>query len=73
VVHDDEEFRQLRAALGGEPPDAVRALTAAQLRDLTAAIADARRGQRDVLAASGDRALRHIPRLLRGPVRRIMG
>lgn len=63
----------LRAQLGARPPASLGTLTDEQLRDLDDAIGAARRRQAKALAAAGDQALRHIPRLLRGPVRRIVG
>jgi hypothetical protein len=67
------EFKALAARLGTEPPAGLRQLTGAQLTDLTTAVSDARRRQAHALAASGERALSHVPRLLRAPVRRIVG
>jgi len=67
------EFEALTARLGTEPPAGLRKLTGAQLTDLTTAVSDARRRQGQALAAAGERALAHVPRLLRGPVRRIVG
>ena len=67
----DKEFEALREQLGGRAPEGLRALTGAQLADLAGAVGDARRLQGEALAAAGRQALDHIPRLLRGPVRRI--
>ena len=69
----EKELDALRARLSSEPPDGIRSLTGAQLADLTAAIGDARHRQREALQAAGDRALGHVPRLLRGPIRRVVG
>lgn len=69
----DDEFEALRAHLGGAPPPGLRTLPDIHLVDLTDAISEARRRQREALAAAGDRALGHIPRLLRGPIRRVVG
>jgi hypothetical protein len=69
----DKEFAALRERLDSEPPETLRALSGAQLADLTSAIADARRRQVEALVAAGDRALSHVPRLLRGPIRRVAG
>jgi hypothetical protein len=69
----DDAFSALRAQLGETAPDALRALTEEELRDLGAAIADARHRQAAALAEAGDRALGHIPRLLRGPIKRVVG
>jgi uncharacterized protein involved in exopolysaccharide biosynthesis len=69
----DDAFSALRAQLGPTAPDALRELSDQELRDLGAAIADARHRQAAALAEAGDRALSHIPRLLRGPIKRIAG
>ncbi|HEY2769603.1 MAG TPA: hypothetical protein VGI87_03505 [Solirubrobacteraceae bacterium] len=59
--------------LGAAAPRALSALTDGQVRDLTDSVRDARHRQAAELAAAGDRALRHIPKLLRGPVRKVVG
>jgi hypothetical protein len=69
----DKEFTALRVRLASEPPEGLRALTGPQLADLTSAITDARRRQGEALVAAGDRALSHVPRVLRGPIRRVAG
>lgn len=63
----------LHAQLGAAAPDGLTQLSDDELFDLTAAVGEARRRQKRALAEAGDRALSHIPRLLRGPVRRIVG
>lgn len=69
----DDPFSALSAQLRGTAPDALRQLSDHELRDLGAAVADARHRQAAALAEAGDRALGHIPRLLRGPIKRIVG
>jgi hypothetical protein len=69
----DDAFSALRSQLGATPPESLRELTEDELRDLGAAVADARHRQAAALAQAGDRALSHIPRLLRGPIKRIAG
>lgn len=69
----DEAFEALRAQLGGKLPDGLRKLDAQQLRHLDEAVREARHRQAKALAAAGDHALGHVPRILRGPVRRIVG
>ena len=69
----DDAFTALRAQLGDTAPDSLRTLSDTELRDLSAALADARHRQAAALAEAGDRALSHIPRLLRGPIKRIVG
>jgi hypothetical protein len=46
-------------------------LTPTQRDDLAAAIRDAKRRQAAALAAAGEQALGLIPRILRGPIRRL--
>jgi hypothetical protein len=69
----DDAFSALGAQLGETAPAALRELSDDELRDLSAALADARHRQAAALAEAGDRALSHIPRLLRGPIKRIVG
>jgi hypothetical protein len=61
----------LEDELRGPLPDGLHALTDAQRQDLADAIADARTRQAAALAQAGEQAFGHIPRLLRGPIRRI--
>jgi hypothetical protein len=63
----------LRAQLGAAAPDGLAQLSDDELGDFLAAVGDARHRQRQALGEAGERALGHIPRLLRGPVRRIVG
>lgn len=66
-------LRALKQQLGATPPPGVRALSEEQLRDLGAAIEQARHRQAAALQEAGDNALGRIPRLLRGPVRKVAG
>lgn len=66
-------FPALRRALGGSAPEGLRRLSDDDLTHLADAILDARRRQGRALAEAGERSLRHIPRLLRGPIRRLVG
>jgi hypothetical protein len=72
-VSKDAAARALEAQLGAPAPEGVRALSEAELTDLTEAVRSARRRQSASLAEAGERALNRIPRLLRGPVRKIVG
>jgi hypothetical protein len=69
----DAAIHALRKQLGQPPPPGLGALSDEQLRDLAEAIRDARHRQAAALAEAGDRALGRIPRLLRGPVRKVAG
>ncbi len=61
----------LQRELGGTAPAGLDALSDAELTDLAAAIREAKHYQAIALAQAADRALSHIPRLLRGPVRAV--
>jgi hypothetical protein len=63
----------LEAQLRAPAPAGIRGLDDAHLLDLAEAIGEARRRQAAELAAAGDEALSHIPRLLRVPVRKAFG
>ncbi len=69
----DDGFQALEKELRAKAPDGLRALSHDDLRDLAGAVAEARRRQAAELDAAGDQALRHIPRLLRGPIRKVLG
>jgi hypothetical protein len=61
----------LQRELGSTAPAGLDGLNDAELTDLAAAVHDAKRQQAAALAQAADRALSHIPRLLRGPVRAV--
>jgi hypothetical protein len=63
----------LSARLGAAAPEGLAGLSEDERHDLMTAVDDARRRQSLALGEAGERALGHIPRLLRGPVRRIVG
>jgi hypothetical protein len=64
----------LRDALrGADPPASLATLDDAVVADLAAAIVAARREQARQLAASGEKSLAVIPKLLRGPVKKVLG
>jgi hypothetical protein len=69
----DEALNELRRQLGGDVPPALSRLSESELRDLAHAIRDARHREGEAIAASGERALDRVPRLLRGPIRRVVG
>jgi hypothetical protein len=68
-----EPMRALEGQLRANPPSGLEALAPEELRDLADAIRTARRRQAQALNHAADQALGHIPRLLRGPIRKIMG
>ena len=63
----------LREALKAEPPPECSALDDACLADLAGAIESARARQREELHAAIDAAYGQLPRLLRGPIRKVLG
>ena len=67
------DLAALEAQLGSQPPAGVARLDAEEVADLTSAIRDARRRQAAEIEGVGDRALSFVPRMLRGPIRRIVG
>ncbi len=66
-------IQALEAQLQGPVPGSLQDLDDRHLSDLAAAIRDARRRQAAALQTAGDQALSHIPRLLRGPIRKALG
>ncbi len=66
-------MQALTAQLGTDPPPAVAQLKAEHLDHLSAAIRSARQRQAAELGAAGTQALNTLPRLLRGPVKKIVG
>ena len=63
----------LRRELGGRPPKGVAALGDGDLRTLAEAVDAARAEQRRAMAEAGEAAFNHIPRLLRIPLRKLIG
>lgn len=66
-------MREIEARLRAKLPPGVARLDPEHLRDLLACIDEARHGQAAELQEAGDKAFQHVPWLLRGPIRRIMG
>ena len=67
-------LRALEDELGAAPPRGVgERLSDEALERLAAEIRRARREQRAALEDASERALDHVPRLLRGIVRRVVG
>jgi hypothetical protein len=66
-----EGRKLLERELGMAPPAGLNELDDDQLAALAAAVREAKRGQAEALRKAADRALGHIPRILRGPVRAV--
>lgn len=62
----------LGAELGATPPEFLDELDEAELRDLTDALAEARARQADAVEEAIERALRFVPWVLRGTVRKVL-
>lgn len=73
AMSKDAAIQSLRRQLGETVPAGVRALSEEELADLAAAVQAARHRQAAALDEAGDRALGRIPRVLRGPVRKVAG
>lgn len=69
---DDAGRGALRQLLGAELPDGLEALDDAQLQALSTLMHNARRQQQARLQQALEAALRHVPGLARGAVRRIL-
>jgi hypothetical protein len=66
-------LQALEQELGGAVPPGLAGLESGDLHDLAAAVAEARRRQAAEIAAAGDQALNHVPRILRIAIRKVMG
>ena len=64
--------RELEQELGGRPPDGLATLTDEERSDLAERLHDAKRRQSQALERGIDEALEIVPRLVRGPVRKIL-
>jgi hypothetical protein len=66
------QLRALESELGARPPDGLQALAADDLRSLTALLRTAKERQSQALDAAVEEALEIVPRMVRGPVRKIL-
>jgi hypothetical protein len=62
----------LAQELGGPPPQDIAVLKADEVAALVEALRQARRHQKDQLKQAMEKALGHLPLLLRAPVRKII-
>jgi hypothetical protein len=69
----NDALSALQQQLGAAPPNSLGTLKPDDLQDLADAVLAARRRQTHELAAAGDAAFGHVPRLLRGPIRKVLG
>jgi hypothetical protein len=63
----------LSEELGGVELVGLDRLSGAQLQQLADLVAEAKRHQDEVLAEGADNAVRHVPRIVRTPLRRTLG
>jgi hypothetical protein len=68
-----EALLALESQLRATPPKGLSSLSEKELDDLNDALQEARHRQAAELQAAGEKAFGHIPRLLRRPIRRVMG
>ena len=69
----EDGLQHLQTQLRDEPPAGVAALDGGHLAHFAGLVGEARRRQAAELEAARERAMRGIPRLLRGPIRRVVG
>ena len=69
----EKALRALEAQLRGKAPEGLARLNAEQLQHLAEAVREARHRQAAELEAASDQALKHIPKVLRVPLRRVLG
>ncbi len=62
----------LEAELGGHVPDGLAKLTDAQLSAFTGMLREAKQRQSGALESAVEEALEIVPRMVRGPVRKIL-
>jgi hypothetical protein len=65
-------LRALEIELGGPAPDGLHELTDAQLSAFTDVLGEAKRRQSGALESAVQEALEIVPRMVRGPVRKIL-
>jgi hypothetical protein len=64
--------KALESELGGPAPDGLRELTDAQLSAFTELLGEAKRRQSGALESAVQEALEIVPRMVRGPVRKML-
>jgi hypothetical protein len=65
-------IRELESELGAAAPAGLRSLTEAQLHGLADLLREAKRRQSGALESAVEAALEIVPRMVRGPVRKIL-
>lgn len=67
------ELRDIERQLGATAPPGLTALGTDALKQLGDALHDARKAQRRQMAAATESSLQHVPFLLRGAVKKVLG
>jgi hypothetical protein len=67
-----QALRALEGELGGRAPEGLEALKESDLRAFAALLRDAKARQSEALQAAIEEALEIVPRMVRGPVRKIL-
>ncbi|MBO0769254.1 MAG: hypothetical protein J2O48_11285 [Solirubrobacterales bacterium] len=70
---DKDGFGWLTEQLRNTPPAALGALSEADLRRLGDSVRKARKSQAEQIQVAAEQALEHVPRFLRGPVKKLVG
>jgi hypothetical protein len=73
MTTSDAAMRALRTELGGTGGEGLEALNPEELEALAQALRDTKRRQSAALRDASEGALNHVPALLRGPIRKILG
>jgi hypothetical protein len=66
-------LKELAVELGGKVPPELAALSTEELVQLTKLLRDAKRTQKQHIKRAFDSALSHVPFLLRGPLKKMLG
>ena len=69
----DDRLQQLNAELGARAPAGLATLSDEELAQLATCIRQAKREQREQIRRAFDSALSHVPFLLRGPLKKMLG
>ena len=72
MAASDSAIAQVKTALGGQPPESITELDDASVTKLAQLLKSSRERQQAQLAESLEKALGHLPRLLRGPVKKVL-
>ena len=69
----DGRLKELSAELGASAPGELAVLSDKELAELVSCLRQAKRAQREQIRRAFDSALSHVPFLLRGPLKKMLG